>query len=270
MYAAEFSGKVSTSASEDILTSYVFSLFRYLSSSRLPCKFLECAQNAQGDLLSLNMPSVTGLKFWPRFKLPGYTRCREGDVLILLQDFGERRIAILIEAKFKSGLSNHLPRPCIDIEGYRSGHQLADEYIGLMKGKLVSNDSLQEEVARSNVRWVLYVTAHHTFPSEDIRSAIDAVMAAEHVAERPERDIYWLPWWHLYALIDVELKANSTEYSSGEINLLADTRLALASRGLRPFDPFQDLVPVDTLDALELSPRIFWGLIDVLRYTPAF
>jgi hypothetical protein len=266
MYAAESSGKVSISASEDILTSYVFSLFRYLSSSYLPFKFLECAQNIEGKLLSLASPSLTGMKFWPRFRLPGDTRYREGDVLILLQDATQGNIALLIEAKFKSGLSNHLPQPAIEVARYTAGHQLADEYVGLMEGELISNDGLPGDVARSNVRFVLYVTAHHTFPCEDIVSAIEAVRASGNVDGTPEREIYWLPWWRLYALIDTELKDNVTGYSSGELNLLADTRLALDMRGLRPFNPFQDIIPVKLLESLWSSPTLFTAITAVARY----
>ncbi len=270
MYAAEFSGKASTLASEDILTAYVFSLFRYLSSSKLPFKFLERAKNIDGNLLSLTDPRLTGMDFWPRFRLPEGKKCREGDVLILVHDIAQGHIAILIEAKYKSGLSNHLPQPSNKVEGYESGHQLADEYLGLMKGQLMSKDVLQQGIAHSNVRCILYVTAHHAFPFEDIKSAVDALRASEDACLTPEKDIYWLPWWHLYSLIDAELQDKSTGYSSGEVNLLADTRLALSMRGLRPFDPFRDLIAVEILDSLWTSSRLFTGIMDVPKYVTAF
>jgi hypothetical protein len=56
---------------EDALTSYVFSLFRYLDDLRVPTQFLRAAKNCLGDSPDVGEIRTSCVLFWPRFSFDG-------------------------------------------------------------------------------------------------------------------------------------------------------------------------------------------------------
>lgn len=93
MYQAELRGKLPSRIKEmeDILTSNVFSFFKY-SNSHI---FLKSYLNSLGFKISVQEASEAEFRFWPRFEDD-----TEPDVVIIVGDF-----YLLIEAKYLSDVS---------------------------------------------------------------------------------------------------------------------------------------------------------------------
>jgi hypothetical protein len=89
---------------EDVLTSDVSSLFRYLGDLTVPSRILRAATNRDGDPLDAGDIKDARVIFWPRLFFDG-TNARESDVLLLLET-STGRWAANAESKYDSGLSN--------------------------------------------------------------------------------------------------------------------------------------------------------------------
>ncbi|SFG73746.1 hypothetical protein [Sporolactobacillus nakayamae] len=103
MTIAELYGKLpALEAKEDLLTSDVFSTFRYLPVNRALIPFLSKAINTRSGQHISNIFTdclMADYVFWPKT-----TRFnREPDVLILITRKTKPPIAIIIEAKYYSG-----------------------------------------------------------------------------------------------------------------------------------------------------------------------
>ncbi len=73
MLCAEIHGKVSAGTPahdrmEDTLTSYVFSLFRYLKNMEIPAAFLRRARNIHNHNFPIEALTAGDVFFWPLFK----------------------------------------------------------------------------------------------------------------------------------------------------------------------------------------------------------
>jgi len=143
MLAAELHGKISdgnlSDRMEDVLTSNVMSLFRYLNNLRIPLSFLSQARDLyEQPLLLIGVISASELIFWPKFSLNDKSN-REPDALLVFRENESNCDTVIeIEAKYLSGLSNIIDPKC-DEDDEQSvflqyGHQLADEYCGLYCG----------------------------------------------------------------------------------------------------------------------------------------
>jgi len=91
---------------EDILTSNVFGLLRYVSPQAGLLPFLACAKSVRGECpLGTSVDGRTAdavtaeYDFWPRW--PG---C-EPDVVLAIQH-DERKFLVVVEAKYRSGKSS--------------------------------------------------------------------------------------------------------------------------------------------------------------------
>lgn len=116
MLAAELHGKTSDDAlasqrSEDVLTSYVFSLFRYVDNLRVPVEWLRLARNLAGKPLPLHAVDSASVAFWPTVMLHEPVRYREPDVVLALRDSRGHEVVLVVEAKFHAGLSNQAQQP---------------------------------------------------------------------------------------------------------------------------------------------------------------
>jgi hypothetical protein len=96
MLLAELGGKVSEAnpprqRMEDVLTSNVFCLFRYLNNLEVAVHFLNTAANSRGELLPVKPLTLAFTFFWPKFRLPGSPRQREADVILVLEEENRER-----------------------------------------------------------------------------------------------------------------------------------------------------------------------------------
>jgi len=300
MLAAEIYGKMSGGnpayeRMEDILTSYVLSLFRYLNNLEIMEGFLRKARNIEGHNLTVANVKSGDVFFWPLLNFGG-TNCREPDAFICLEEENGKKLAVAVEAKYHSGLSNILGKSeasgkeeaekLLEKEGeslVEFRHQLADEYCGLKCGKwtfrkVYSKYDPQIFQAKAERKYLLYITSHHEFPKGDIMEAIEATRdrkgcerALGNCGVNASNEIYWVGWRDLYAVIEekgmlqVPSKA-CMDYTASEQCLIADLAEVLRIRGLKTFDPFRDLKPVQLVSNIIDDHFLFDGLKPVGLY----
>lgn len=293
MLAAEIYGKISLNnppyqRMEDVLTSHVFSLFRYLKNLQLPTSFLREALNLRGEKLILNDLVSAQVCFWPRFSFPciGF---REPDALLLLEDISNGKVAAVIEAKYGSGLSNRgnnendAEEDKEPSESFHYGHQLADEYCGVMCGLCNSGEEVQKELAQVNRKVLIFVTAHYEIPITDLEEAVDTIRKRAKSKctgkgidcwKSCKTAIYWVGWRNLYTLINQHL----VDYTGGELSYIKDLQEALELRNLQPFKkPFNNLFDVDEYERLfsntppkQYETRFWLHLIEPGKYDQLF
>ena len=135
MYLAEIHGKLSrqTENQEDILTSNVFSFFKYSDRINLFYKFVK----SLGLGISINDAFNAEFLFWPRFE-----DNTEPDLVIMIGDF-----YLLIEAKYHSGFGQ---------ETQSKEHQLIRE----IEGGIIESEELEKEFR------MIIVTAHYSQKSD--------------------------------------------------------------------------------------------------------
>jgi hypothetical protein len=261
MLPAELNGKVSATQPpnermEDVLTSHVFSLFRYMTVLRIPLAFLGKAENLHGELLALGNVRMVRSFFWPKYRLGNSPRLREFDVLLFLDSDNEGSVAIGVENKYRSGPSNTAPDPEVqteedtDVPAF-TGNQLADEYQGLHQLQRIPQ-ACGQELAVAQRRLLLYVTKDFVLPRQQLAEALQslrkrAIAGASHDLEST---FYWLSWHVLHNLLIEERRAGFPGHAPGEQRLLEDVLHVLNRRDLlefRPFEEIEELRPYETL-----------------------
>ncbi len=256
MFAAELAGKVTASKPphermEDVLTSNVFSSFRYLNNPEMLVQFLCRALNVDGN--GLEIPDIADFEiaFWPKFCFSN-TGYREPDVLIMLQGADKKKIAIVVEAKLDSGLSNvgdpnEEHNEEYNPDGFLLGHQLADQFCGLDCGVWMSQ-GIANVIAEAEEKYLLFLTAHYSLPKADLREAAAEVTKRQggktcklDTCDASSR-LYWLNWQALYQV----LEKWETEGEKGYKYLLMDLRRSLEQKNLQPLQAWQtELAQVD-------------------------
>ena len=171
---------------EDILTSNVFGLLRYVQPQDGILKYLSFAKDRNENLISLNdvFHKSIDYKFWPSWKETNREGC-EPDVVISLEIPDGENLLILIEAKYLSGKSSEA-----DESNDKPTDQLAKEW-----------DNLIKKACKQKMRPILiYLTAHYVYPDQDIKESIK-----EFLDKKPEETkpiIYWLSWRHLHKVCE--------------------------------------------------------------------
>ena len=212
---------------EDVLTSSVFALLKYLPS-RLACKLL--AEFADIPL----QPGALELELWPRYSTPpGFpkpvgdaerdeeTAIRgdtEPDVVIRAGEW-----LVLIEAKYRSALDDSYDQLGRE---FAVGYQLA-------KGE--------------DRRFGMVVVTAHTLPPTpvdvDLATGVRRVLAAasvglgdaaEEMVAAVSASLQWTSWQRVYRTLR-EARRN-WEVSESEHRLLEDVCQLLELRGLKPYD----------------------------------
>ena len=212
---------------EDVLTSCVFGLFKYLP--------VEVARSYLAEWARI--PSLRGplqVDVWPRYPTPpGFQRPgvlaeededpairgdTEPDVLITTREW-----LILIEAKYRSPLDKHFDQLGRE---FAVGHQLAKETGRRLRLLVVTGHTLQPLPGGVDL-----VTG--------LRSALSAASgslgdtASDMIAAARE-SLHWTNWQQLYTIL---AKASCDRDTSGSTRLLlADLCQLLELRGLKPFD----------------------------------
>ena len=204
MIQALLKGKLSADQEnmEDILTSNVFGLLRYLPPEHGLLPFLAHASSHDGRKLEMPVPIPdveVDTEFWPPLAEQGCTRC-EPDVLIRIAwpPPDCRRFLVLVEAKYLSGKSSEAEEsstePC---------DQLAKEWGNV--------ESLARREGREPV--LVYLTAAFGRPVEDI------LRAAENHHRKTNRTslpftCYWLSWRHLALVAESRADLDSSATAS--------------------------------------------------------
>jgi len=270
MLTAERYGKISPRRPphcrmEDVLTSYLFSLFRYLNNPQVLISWLRQAKDIKNQPLLIKDLLSVEVFFWPRFSFPG-AGMREPDILLLLKETGGKRTAAVIEAKYDADLTNlgskegsngKTPRP------FQYGHQLADYYCGPMCGLWNTGVNINSELSRADEKIIIYVTGHYGLPRNDIAKTVEGLSKRKPASypgkavtcqKNINESLYWVGWRNLYNIIGNSLSS----YVGGELNYLLDLHSVLELWRLQPFHPpFNGLIPLSIYKSflVGLCPR---------------
>lgn len=199
---------------EDILTSNVFGLLKYVRPEEGILNYLSLAEDEDGkrplqSLSSLSEDTLASIEyeFWPWWEETNCNGC-EPDVVIKLELPDQQNLLVLVEAKYLSGKSSEA-----DEVDDTPTDQLAREW-----------DNLRVKADESDERPVLiYLTAHYAYPYREIYDAISEFLEKRPGGARPV--IYWLSWRHLCTVCD-----------SSPLPVLDDIKLLLERLDLQFFD----------------------------------
>jgi len=226
-------GKLSTDQAnmEDILTSNVFGLLRYLPPEHGLLPFLAYAISLDRQRLELpesaaGVQALTDFSFWPSLAEQGCIPC-EPDVLISITwpRPQARRFLVLVEAKYLSGKSSE-----------------ADESSPLPLDQLAREWGNVESRARkeSCEPVLVYLTAGFGPPVQEILRA-----EADHRSKANRSSLpfkcYWLSWRHLALVADSRADLDTPAFASC---ILEDLRKMLNRldlvffAGFSPHEPF--------------------------------
>ena len=198
---------------EDILTSNVFGLLRYVQPQQGILQYLGLAEAEDKKKPLKYLSSLSEIpqksieyQFWPWWEEPNCYGC-EPDVVIKLEIPDKQDLLVLIEAKYLSGKSSEAD------ESYDAPiDQLAREW-----------DNLSVKANKDECPVLIYLTAHYAYPIQDINDAVN-----EFLNKRPEGTkpvIYWLSWRHLYKVCE-----------NSHLPVLYDIKLLLDRADLKFFD----------------------------------
>jgi hypothetical protein len=242
MIHAELRGKLGSDGSranerlEDLLTSNVFGLLRYLPLREGLLAFLERVRPIRDGEDRLIVPSEpgwidvssiteAGLTFWPSFKKHG-----QPDLLIRLRAAGHIRHMVLIEAKLFSGTSGSAGEE----DGDQAEEQKPDpdQLVRYWQGL-----RLQPEAVEGASCSLVYLTSHRTPPLAELLASS---------GRQPDMRLAWLSWrdaWHV---------AHQHQLATGS-QPAVDLAALLAHKGFKEFIGFE----VGELPGLP-SPARFW------------
>ncbi len=233
MLKADKHGKFPLEADiEDVLTSVVFGSLCYLDDTEnsiglcllkdfLVKAWFDCKGKENKTFIKIvgEIQSVE-YKFWPA--LGG----KEPDLIIECHGNNSQQWTLIIEAKYgapKSGTGDESESDSDNSDGESTEYydQLADYY------------SFQKKKHAEGELYLLYVTHHTTFPTNDMKSSLDKLNKQnDHNAD--DR-LGWLPWRELSPLIQEEIDKGRNNEHRGKAALLEDLYAYLTKRGLAPF-----------------------------------
>ncbi len=178
MLLAEINNKLSHSSSymermEDILTSNIFGVFKYLDDRTVMLQFLRSAVTVEDQTLVISSVDHFEFYFWPVLE-----NGREPDLLIRGYFKEELKYDILIEMKYLSGKSN------IFLDNQKViRDQLVEEYSGLLTGRW--KDQIIN-LKKPNQSLLIYITSNYQIPLRDIQESIDKLQKTEDLEHQPK------------------------------------------------------------------------------------
>jgi hypothetical protein len=243
MTIAEIHGKLSPyEHMEDLLTSDVFSTFKYLNVKNGLIPFLKKATCFEGNAPPEFLEDIVEADyvFWPRTTYLN----REPDVLIILTKENRSTISVLIEAKYHSGKSNaYREDGAIDKENnpleHLDGDQLAELFKELQDGKIYIGDPLIRDKYNRSVgnRYLFFVTAHYASPRHDIEETFKVLEKKQYINQNYHY-FFWINWINIIGVID-EVNSRETWHNTPTMRfLLSDLKALLQKKGLVPFHGF--------------------------------
>ena len=223
---AEIHGKVSSSGSnindrlEDILTSNVFQLLRYLPIELGILPVLISAENSHDEKQRRTFVIPTGVNivsyyFWSRFNN------WEPDVFIELKHDEKVLANIMIEAKYLSG---------------KSGSAVYEEDEDGNKVYVAQSDQLEKlwnslKAYSNHVPYYLfYLTMDWVMPIQSINESIKAISDYDC-----RGNIYWLNWQSIHTTLNNIIVNNRTIISKADAIVIKDIINLLAKKGLKEF-----------------------------------
>ncbi|WML23815.1 hypothetical protein [Neobacillus sp. OS1-33] len=262
MTIAEIHGKLSPyEHMEDLLSSDVFSTFKYLDVNNGLIPFLKKAtsfkDNAPPDFLDDIVEA--DYIFWPRTTYLN----REPDVLIILTKKDQSTMAILIEAKYHSGKSNtHREKDATDKENnpleHLDGDQLAELFKELQDGNVYIGDPIIRDkyIRSADNRYLFFVTAHYASPRHDIEETFKVLRTKQYFNQNYQR-LFWVNWISIIGVID-EVNSRETWKSAPTMRyLLEDLKALLQRKGLVPFNGF-----TTPQKKISLPKFLFWEEVE--------
>ncbi|MBU9711605.1 hypothetical protein [Evansella tamaricis] len=198
MIQAQLMGKVSSSVqnSEDVLTSTIFGLLRYLPDNELLIEIFNSARNLEKQTLQIKRDELIEVDyyFWPKLANS------EPDLILTLKyQTGEVHL-ICIEAKYFSGKSS-IEDETVDVEERTNAQrdQIGREIEDILNESTCLTLGLICE-DRSVKRSMIYLTFESYIPYEDLESSLEAVAQRPTVKFKNE-DLYWLSWRHFQPVV---------------------------------------------------------------------
>jgi hypothetical protein len=164
---------------EDLLTSNIFGLLKYVPAETALIPWLQMAVNPtlpeQSCTWLNDVGSVSEWSFWPRMCETDCMPC-EPDVLLKFTHLDGQQTWLLIEAKYHSGKSSTASE-----DGLPPYDQLAKEYDNLARAA---------EVAGVSRFAVIYLTTEMGFPALEIAESLNEYQRKRGFVP----GIYWLSW----------------------------------------------------------------------------
>lgn len=239
MTIAEIHGKLSPyELMEDLLTSDVFSTFKYLDVNNGLIPFLNKATSFADHAVPEFLEDVVEADyvFWPRTTYLN----REPDVLIILTKKDQTTISILIEAKYHSGKSNVMREEDASYKlEHLDGDQLAELFKELQDGEIyISDPRVRDKYIQSEgKRYLFFVTSHYASPRQDIEETFKAIMKKQYYHQN-KHHFFWINWMSILGVIEEVNSRETWENAPTMRFLLTDLKALLERKGLIPFNGF--------------------------------
>lgn len=238
---------------EDVLTSNVFGLLRYLpSSTALLPWILRARPVGEAPPLQLAPPLDPVFWFWPMLGT--------GEVDVLLSaptdDGGVDLVAI--ECKYESGKSGRAADATPQADGASVDlgalDQLAKYSRGLAGGRYPRKVELGRPVRR---RILVYLTDEVVPPEDELRESLGAMDSPDQ-----RKAVYWLSWDRLHQVLK---DLDQGKLAPHERHVVSDLLRLLDRKGMRCFSGFERVGQV----ALPTAWPVWRRLWRDLRWTPA-
>jgi hypothetical protein len=227
---------------EDVLTSAVFGSLCYLDDTEnsaglcLLKEFLEKARFVYSDEKNSTFKEKVKEIQWVKYKFWPTLGGKEPDLIIECHgknyEGKDYKWTLIIEAKYgapKSGTGEEFESDSINSDGESTEYndQLAVYY------------KLQKKEDNEGELYILYVTHHTAFPTDDIKSSLESLEKMKLEVKVNDK-LGWLPWRELSPLIQEKInelgKDEERSYKHrGKMELLEDLYAYLWKRGLAPF-----------------------------------
>ena len=234
---AELHGKVSSSGNnitdtlEDLLTSNVFQLLRYIPLEIGLLSILNEAVNIDGEKLILpDEVNEAEVHFWKRFKRS------EPDLFIELKEGDQLVSNIMIEAKYLSGKSGMAV-----YEGEES-NQLYVEGSDQLEREW--SDLIDYSKSQRTPCLLIYLTTDWVMPIKDIKESIRAIGD-----EFSKKNTYWLNWQTIHKTLQRNLSVNADTLTKIEKIVIEDITALLKKKDLTEYSginitDYSNLLPV--------------------------
>ncbi len=254
---AEVHGKISSTGSnindrmEDLLTSNVFQLLRYLPIQFGILPVLSSAKNSYDEEQRRTFGIPAGVNnvsyhFWKRFNN------WEPDVFIELKQDQKVIANIMIEAKYLSG---------------KSGSAVYEEEDGV-EVYVAHSDQLEKlwsalkTYSAGTPHYLFYLTMDWVMPIQSLNESIKATSD-----DNCRDNIYWLNWQSIHTRLNNILVDSCTVTSETDLIVIKDIINLLDRKGLKEFSGISiPLVPV--LKSFNYFNQIYYDDLPALVFTP--
>ncbi len=219
MFAAQIHHKLTRSEKdmEDLLTSNVFGVWRYLEPHHGLVQFLQTAEPYEGRGLGLDEVETALIKFWPWVEEKGGNGVVP-DVVIEITTPHKEKWLIFVEAKYLSGKSS------FPVEGEDEGHKVKDQL-----AKEMENLRKQAQRLGFSQHALIYITKHTLMPRADIAESV--LELGKITGDRSASKFYWTTWRRLPDIL-FKTSASCEKVAAG---ILSDLRTILLEMGLTFF-----------------------------------